>query len=116
MNEHPPGKPGGCRTISCPRLCRGQLIVAALFVKGWVHKIYVLFVQPVFGQAQTFAEALEVDDLPGTQELDGIVDVRIIGQAQNLSLSGTVRHTYLEGPPQHKDPANFITQVALVLQ
>ena len=35
---------------------------------------------------------------------------------QNLSLSGTVRHTYLEGPPQHKDPANFITQVALVLQ
>ena len=29
---------------------------------------------------------------------------------------GTVRHTYLEGPPQHKDPANFITQVALVLQ
>ena len=36
--------------------------------------------------------------------------------AQNLSLSGTVRHTYLEGPPQHKDPANFITQVALVLQ
>lgn len=33
-----------------------------------------------------------------------------------LALSGTVRHTYLEGPPQHKDPANFITQVALILQ
>lgn len=33
-----------------------------------------------------------------------------------LTLSGTARHTYLEGPPQHKDPANFITQVALVLQ
>ena len=25
-----------------------------------------------------------MDDLPGTQELDGIVDVRIIGQAQNV--------------------------------
>ena len=35
---------------------------------------------------------------------------------QKLSLSGTARHTYLEGPPQHKDPANYITQVALLLQ
>ena len=25
-----------------------------------------------------------MDDLPGTQELDGIIDVRIIGQAQNV--------------------------------
>lgn len=36
--------------------------------------------------------------------------------AQNLPITGIVRHTYLEGPPQHKDPANFITQVALILQ
>ena len=35
---------------------------------------------------------------------------------QNLPIAGIVRHTYLEGPPQHKDPANFITQVALILQ
>lgn len=26
---------------------------------------------------------------------------------------GTLRHIYLEGPPQHKDPSNFITQVVL---
>ena len=27
--------------------------------------------------------------------------------------TGTIRRIYLEGPPQHKDPARFITQVAL---
>jgi len=36
--------------------------------------------------------------------------------ARGLALSGIARHTYLEGPPQHKDPANYITQVALLLQ
>lgn len=35
---------------------------------------------------------------------------------QNLPTSGVARHTYLEGPPQHKDPANFITQIALILK
>lgn len=33
-----------------------------------------------------------------------------------LPLKGTCRHIYLEGPPQHKDPAKFITQVALLLK
>ena len=33
-----------------------------------------------------------------------------------LTPAGTLRHTYLEGPPQHKDPAKFITQVALPLR
>lgn len=32
-----------------------------------------------------------------------------------LTPQGVLRHTYLEGPPQHKDPAKFITQVALLL-
>ena len=32
---------------------------------------------------------------------------------RGLSPLGTVRHTYLEGPPQHKDPAKFITQLSL---
>ena len=27
--------------------------------------------------------------------------------------TGTLRRIYLEGPPQHRDPAKFITQVAL---
>ena len=30
-----------------------------------------------------------------------------------LTPLGVLRHTYLEGPPQHKDPGKFITQVAL---
>ena len=33
----------------------------------------------------------------------------------NLQLYGTCRYIYLEGPPQHKDPKNYITLVALLL-
>ena len=33
--------------------------------------------------------------------------------AHGLTPLGTLRHTFLEGPPQHKDPAKFITQAAL---
>lgn len=33
--------------------------------------------------------------------------------AHGLTPLGTLRHIYLEGPPQHKDPSKFITQVAL---
>lgn len=29
---------------------------------------------------------------------------------------GTLRHIYLEGPPQHKDPSKFITQVVLPIK
>lgn len=32
-----------------------------------------------------------------------------------LTTLGIFRHTYLEGPPQHKDPAKFITQISLVI-
>lgn len=35
--------------------------------------------------------------------------------SHDLRLQGVLRHTFLEGPPQHKDPAKFITQVALPL-
>ena len=34
-------------------------------------------------------------------------------QERGLTPTGTLRRIYLEGPPQHKDPAKFITQVAL---
>lgn len=33
----------------------------------------------------------------------------------NLTPLGSLRHTYLEGPPQHKDPNKFITQVSLLI-
>ena len=55
-----------------------------LAVKAGVHEIDILLIQPVLGQAQALAEALEVDDLPLPQELDDVVDVRIIGQPQNI--------------------------------
>lgn len=34
----------------------------------------------------------------------------------NISLKGSCRHIYLEGPPQHKDPDKFITQVAIPIE
>ena len=37
-------------------------------------------------------------------------------KAHGLTPAGMLRHTYLEGPPQHKDPAKFITQVSLPLK
>ena len=36
--------------------------------------------------------------------------------AHGLTPLGALRHTYLEGPPQHKDPGKFITQVALAVE
>lgn len=32
-----------------------------------------------------------------------------------IPLKGTARHLYLEGPPQHKNPENFLTQVAVLM-
>ena len=34
-------------------------------------------------------------------------------ETHGLTPLGAVRHTYLDGPPQHKDPSKFITQVSL---
>ncbi len=33
-----------------------------------------------------------------------------------LTPKGKLRRIYLEGPPQHKDPAKFVTQVALPIE
>lgn len=53
-------------------------------VKGRIHKIDVLFIEPVLRQPQPFSKSLEVDDLAGPQELDHIIDVRIIGKTQDV--------------------------------
>lgn len=34
----------------------------------------------------------------------------------DITLKGTCRHIYLEGPPQHKEPEKFITQVAVLIR
>lgn len=51
------------------------------------------------------------------EELYGVAQ-RLWKHAEENGLEprGMVRNTYLEGPPQHKDPAKFITQVALPLK
>lgn len=37
-------------------------------------------------------------------------------EENQIKLSGTCRHIYLEGPPQHKDPEKFITQIILPIE
>ena len=55
-----------------------------LLVEAGVDIVDVFFVQPVLDQPQSFAEALEVDDFPGTQEFNDVVDIRIVGEPQNI--------------------------------
>src|SRR5699024_8478996 len=54
------------------------------FVKGRIHIVDVLLAQLIFGQTQTFSKSLEVDDLPGSEEFDDVVDVRVVAQPQNI--------------------------------
>lgn len=51
----------------------------------------------------------------GSYESIPAIRDKIIAYAKDndIALKGTCRHIYLEGPPQHKDPAKFITQVAI---
>lgn len=43
---------------------------------------------------------------------------RLLAYAEEngLSLSGTCRHVYVEGPPQHKNPSKFITRILLPIE
>lgn len=70
----------------------------------------------------------DIMDLPEEKSLsifyhgsyESIPEVRekIISYAKenDVALKGICRHIYLEGPPQHKDPEKFITQVAVLIQ
>ena len=42
--------------------------------------------------------------------------LRAYARRHGLTPTGKLRRIYLEGPPQHKDPAKFVTQVALPLE
>lgn len=55
-----------------------------LFVKRRVGKVDVFLVHLLLGQTHRLAEALEVNDLPLTQEADDVVDIRVVGKAQNV--------------------------------
>ena len=54
----------------------------------------------------------------GAYEMLPQVAQRLLDFASKTGLTptGRLRHTYLEGPPQHKDPSKFITQVILPLK
>ena len=43
---------------------------------------------------------------------------RLLSYAEenNITLSGTFRNLYLEGPPQHKDKSKFITQIIAIIE
>ena len=58
-----------------------------MLVKGRIEGVEILFVQLILGNAQAFAEALIVDDLALTQELDGLADIRIVDQTQDIVIS-----------------------------
>lgn len=53
----------------------------------------------------------DYDEMPKAKE-------KIIAYAKenNIPLTGICRHTYLEGPAQHKDKNKFITQVAMAIK
>ena len=61
-----------------------RLLFPRLFVESGVHIVDILLIQFVLRQPQALAEALEVDDLPGPQEPDGVVDVWIVRHAQDV--------------------------------
>lgn len=51
------------------------------------------------------------EDLPAAAK-----KLRAYARRHGLTPTGKLRRIYLEGPPQHKDPAKFVTQVALPLE
>lgn len=55
-----------------------------LLVHGRIHVVDVLLAQLLLGQTEPFAEALEVDNLPGPEEPDSVGDVRIVTEAENV--------------------------------
>ena len=55
-----------------------------LFVKRGVGEVDIFLVHALLRQAQSLAEALEVDNLPLPQEADHVIHIRIVGQAENV--------------------------------
>ena len=56
----------------------------ALFIERWVHEVHIFFIQLVAGKTKSLTEALEVNNFPGPQKADGIVDVRVVRESQNV--------------------------------
>ena len=61
--------------------------VSTLLVEGRVESIEVLGIQMILGYPEGFAEPLEVDDLPFTEEPDGVTDFRVFDQPEDVVVS-----------------------------
>ena len=57
---------------------------AGLLVESRIGKVDVLLIHTLFGKGNGLTEALEMDDLPLTQEADHIVDIRVVGQSEDI--------------------------------
>ena len=57
-------------------------------VKAGIVSVEILVVQVVLDHPHTFPKALEVDDLALTKEADGITDVGVIAEAQDVVVGG----------------------------
>ena len=72
----------------CPlrQLSRGEPGHSRLLgqVQGRIHVVDVPLIQTLPQKLHGFAEALEVDDLALAQEADGVVDVRVVGDTQDI--------------------------------
>lgn len=55
-----------------------------LFIKTWVKSIEVLRIKRIGHKPQSFAESLEVNDLPLTEELNDIAHIGVIDEPQNV--------------------------------
>lgn len=51
------------------------------------------------------------EDIPNTRE-----KMIAFAKENKIKLSGKCRHIYVEGPPQHKEPSKFITQILLPME
>ncbi len=59
-----------------------------LSIKTWIKSVEILAVEFILQNTQPLTEALEVGDLPGTQELQRLPHIRVIYQAQEVFIGG----------------------------
>ena len=85
----------------------GRIVCFRLQIDRRVHIVYVLLIQLLPQQLHRLAKALEVDDLPLPQELDDIIHIRVVRDAQNIvvgssgfllwhaKITGTIIYRYI---------------------
>ena len=61
-----------------------QFLPFLSLVEAGIDEVEVFLVHPVLGKPQPLAEALEVDHLPGPEEPDHIIHVRVVGEPENV--------------------------------